>query len=288
MSTPARRLRFWLQTSRPGLWFPTVWLYLLPLGGRAPWGSAAFWIGLLHVTLPLNLLVYGWNDLVDRETDRLNPRKGNALFGARGDDAELASLPWAMAAASGLGFGAVALCDGPRQLAVAAGTVAVCWLYNREPGGWRGRPPLELLCQIGYLLVVPLSAWLNDAPLPPPATWAYLALFTAQAQLMGEVMDVDPDRQAGRHTTATDLGVKRTKGLIIAVVLAEAALAFGVFGDALFGGALLAFAGWLLLDLFVLFGERRYSLGWMKALGLISNGMALLSMVYVWRTGCLL
>ena len=23
-------LRFWLRTSRPGLWFPTVWLYLLP------------------------------------------------------------------------------------------------------------------------------------------------------------------------------------------------------------------------------------------------------------------
>ncbi len=281
-------LRFWLQVSRPGLWFPTLWLYLLPLGGSTPWGSPAFWVGLAYCGFPLNFLVYGWNDRVDQGNDRLNPRKGNWLFGARGRADQLARLPSAMAAVTAISFGVLTALDGPRQLALALGIVAVCWLYNREPGGWRGRPPLELLCQIGYLLVVPLSAWLNEAPLPPLATWCYLALFTAQAQLMGEVMDVDPDRQAGRRTTATELGVRRTKGLIAAVVAAEAALAFLVFHDPLFGTALLAFEGWLLLDLFVLFGERRYSLAWMKALGLISNGMALLSMGYVWRTGCLL
>jgi 4-hydroxybenzoate polyprenyltransferase len=32
----------------------------------------------------MGLLIYGWNDIVDYEADRLNPRKGTFLFGARG------------------------------------------------------------------------------------------------------------------------------------------------------------------------------------------------------------
>jgi len=64
------RLRFWLKVSRPGLWFPTIWLYLMPLAGRPLGEGAAFWAGLAFVTFPLNFWVYGWNDRVDRETDR--------------------------------------------------------------------------------------------------------------------------------------------------------------------------------------------------------------------------
>lgn len=289
-------VRFWLQVSRPGLWFPTLWLYLLPLGSPAgtttgagpPWHHPAFWVGLVYCSFPLNFLVYGWNDRVDRGTDRLNPRKGNWLFGARGDDAALDRLPRALAGVTLASFAALAWLDGPRQLLLGLGIAAVCWAYNREPGGWRGRPPLELLCQVGYLLVVPLSAWLNGVPLPPLATWLYLALFTAQSQLMGEVMDIGPDRQAGRATTATRLGTRRTKLLIIAVVAAETALAFAVFGDALFGGALAAFLAWLVLDVSVVFRARPYTLAQMKALGVVSNLMAVASMVYVWQTGCLL
>ena len=40
-----------------------------------------------------NFLVYGWNDIVDFETDRHNPRKDTFLFGARGTREQLDSLP---------------------------------------------------------------------------------------------------------------------------------------------------------------------------------------------------
>ena len=60
-------LRFLLKASRPGLWFPTLWLYLLPLGGRLLPHAPLFWLGLLYASCPLNLLIYGWNDVVDRE-----------------------------------------------------------------------------------------------------------------------------------------------------------------------------------------------------------------------------
>lgn len=281
-------LAFWLKVSRPGLWFPTVWLYFLPLGGRTPWDQPAFWVGLAFVTFPLNLIVYGWNDLVDGATDRINPRKDSYLFGAAGTDDQLAQLPRAIALTSVVSAAVLAWFAGPAALAILAGVLLACLLYNHPRLQWRSRPPLELLCQAGYLLVVPLSVALNDVPHPGWTTYLYLGLFTLQSQLMGEVMDVDPDREAGRQTTATVLGVGPTKLLIIAVVLAESAAVWWLFREAVFAVALLGFAGWLLLDRFVLFKTARYTRLQMQLFGVGTNVAALVSMVYVWQTGCLL
>ena len=81
---------YYLKTSRPGLWFATLWLYFLPTslssGIHESW---AFWLGLAYVTFPLNFMVYGWNDAVDFETDQLNPRKDSFWFGARGTKSQL-------------------------------------------------------------------------------------------------------------------------------------------------------------------------------------------------------
>ncbi len=285
---PRRLAVFWLQSSRPGLWFPTLWLYALPLAGSDAWHSARGWAGLLWVSFPLNLLTYGWNDLVDRETDRVNPRKGSWLFGARGTDAQLATVPRAIAVTLLISFPPFVLWGGPAMLGVLACMIGFMALYNHPARGWRGRPPLELLAQVGYLLVVVFSVLQNDVPWPPWPTWLYLALFCAQSQLMGEVMDVAPDRQAGRRTTATALGVGPTKLLIIAVVALEVALLLLVFGDAIFGGALAAGLIWLLLDRFVVFGEGAYSLRQMQLFGLGSNALALATLIYVGATGCLL
>jgi 4-hydroxybenzoate polyprenyltransferase len=56
--------------------------------------SVPFWLGLIYVTFPMGLLLYGWNDYVDYDVDRLNPRKGSFLFGARGSLEQLHLLPW--------------------------------------------------------------------------------------------------------------------------------------------------------------------------------------------------
>lgn len=56
------------------------------------WTSIPFWLGVFYITFPLNFLVYGWNDMVDYETDKLNPRKDSFWFGARGTKEQLANL----------------------------------------------------------------------------------------------------------------------------------------------------------------------------------------------------
>lgn len=283
-----RALRHWLEISRPGLWFPTIWLYALPLGGRHLQDSPRFWLGLALVSFPLNFVVYGWNDIADAAIDRHNPRKGNLLFGARATDAELARLPRALITVGLLAALPLIVLDGPRMAALLATIAAVLWLYNRRPHGLRSQPPLELCCQFAYLLVVPLSAWLNHVPLPPWPTAIYLALFALQSHLMGEVMDIEPDRATGRRTTATVIGARATKLVIIALVAAEVAMLIGVFADPWFGGALALFLAWLVLDVTVLFRGRAYTLAEMKLFAVLTNLVALASMLYVWWSGCLL
>ena len=86
-------LTFIIKASRPGLWATAAWFYLIPLGRRQVFGSAGFWLGLIYVTLPLGLIIYGWNDVADAEIDGFNPRKGTFLFGALGSRDQLARLP---------------------------------------------------------------------------------------------------------------------------------------------------------------------------------------------------
>ncbi len=86
-------LAFIVKASRPGLWATAVWFYLLPLGRRYLFHSPGFWLGLIYVTLPLGLIIYGWNDVADADIDRFNPRKGTFLFGARGSHDQLTRLP---------------------------------------------------------------------------------------------------------------------------------------------------------------------------------------------------
>lgn len=52
-------LKFVLQASRPGLWITSIWFYMLPLGGRHIFQSLPFWFGVIYVTLPMGLLLYG-------------------------------------------------------------------------------------------------------------------------------------------------------------------------------------------------------------------------------------
>ncbi len=282
------QLKFLLQVSRPGLWFPTLWLYLLPTSQMEVWDSTHFWLGFAYATFPINFLIYGWNDIVDQATDQANIRKGNFLFGAKGNSAQLQALPNYLIVVQLLTYPIFIYLAGWKMLWIFLALLLVCFLYNLPEKGLRAMPPLELLCQFAYLLIVLFSVWLNDTPMPSWETFVYLSLFCVQSQLIGEVMDIEPDTSAGRSTTATRLGMKGTKLLIICVVAIEAALLFLVFEDYIFGGMLLFALGWLLLDLFLIFRTQTYTLFQMKLFGWGSNGIAIVSMIYVWLTGCLL
>lgn len=296
MPLPASRSSFhWsaefgylLKVSRPGFWLTQVWFYLLPLAQARLLDSPRFWFGIVYISFGLGFVLYGWNDLVDAETDRLNPRKDSFLFGARGTPAQLARLPWQIVLVQIPFCVALVWLDGWRMLGWFAALLGATALYNHfPPSGLKGRPPFEVLNQLGYLLVFVFSSWLNAVPQLPWPTFAFGALFAMHSHLFGEIMDLAPDAASGRRTTATVLGVVKTKGLLVAFLAAESTLVFVCFKNLWIGAGLVAAAGWFLLDALVLWRERPYSATQMRVFFIGWNIVAAASMVWLWQTAAL-
>ena len=279
---------FLLQASRPGLWLTAIAFYMLPLGQRAVFHSLAFWLGAVYVSFPMGLLLYGWNDIVDYEADRLNPRKGTFLFGARGTREQLRRLPLRIALVQLPFVVAITMLGGTKMLLCFTGMMAAAALYNWPRYGFKARPPLEILNQAGYLFVFLLSSWINDAPLLPWATLLFGALFAMHSHVFGEVMDLEPDRAAGRRTTATVIGRVPAKLLMTVLMVAEAGLVVRFFGAKPVAGFLLVSAAWFVVDATVLWRSRPYSNRQMRFFLLAWNAIAVISMPWLWSRAVLL
>jgi 4-hydroxybenzoate polyprenyltransferase len=113
------------------------------------------------------------------------------------------------------------------------------------------------------------------------------ALFAMHSHVFGEVMDFDPDRQSGRRTTATVIGVVPAKFLMSGLLLLEAVLVNHYFGDRWIFGGLVFGALWFVLDAVVLWRDRSYSLAQMRIFMLGWNAIAIGSMGWVWSTATL-
>ena len=198
-----------LKVARPGFWLTSIWFYLLPLGQRVIWREWSFWVGLVHVTFPLGLLIYGWNDLFDSENDRANPRKDTFLFGALPTPAQISCLPLWIALVQIPFLIYLLAFVGFKSLAWWAAVIAATAIYNWPRIGLKNWPVVDLLNQISYVLVFVLSSWLNDAPQLPWSTFVFGALFAMHSHLFGEIMDYAPDLAAGRRTTAGAIGTTR-------------------------------------------------------------------------------
>jgi 4-hydroxybenzoate polyprenyltransferase len=275
-------LIFTLQASRPGLWLTSIWFYMLPLGGKNLFHSVPFWLGLTYVTFPMGLLLYGWNDCVDFDVDRVNPRKGSFLFGARGSIEQLRRLPWRIALVQAPFLAAFCYLRGGQMLVFFAGMTAAAAVYNWPRYGFKSRPPLEILNQAGYLFVFLLSSWMNRVPQLRWPALLFGALFAMHSHVFGEIMDLEPDRNSGRRTTAVVMGRVPAKFLIAMFLFAETMLVYVFFRDPLLNGFLLASAAWFVLDATLLWRSRPYTPVQMRFAMLAWNAIALCSMPWVW------
>ena len=255
---------------------------MLPLGGRNEFFSVSFWLGVIYMTFPMGLLLYGWNDYVDFDVDRVNPRKGSFLFGARGSLEELHRLPVRIVLVQIPFLLAFCYLRGLHMLLCLAGMAVAAAIYNWPRYGFKSRPPLEILNQSGYLFVFLLSIWLNRVP---PLSWPALlfgALFAMHSHVFGEIMDLEPDSSVGRRTTAVVIGRIPAKLLVAALLLVETGLLYVFFRDRILTAFLFASAVWFILDATLLWRGRPYTPSQMRFALLAWNAIALLTMPWVW------
>ena len=278
-----------LKISRPGLWFPTIWMYLVPFANQEGfWRSFPFWLGIVFVCFPLNYLVYGLNDYKDVHADAVNARKGNFLFGAKASREELKPMLKRVSAVIIPFVLLFTYMSGIRMFLLLVAMVVVNIAYNFKPFRLKERPPFEILIQVGYVMTAFFSTTLNELEVLPWQTLVYLTLFAFQAHIAGELMDIEPDAKVGKRTTATLLKRKKTKVLLLVLLLTESYLLWYWFKDAVLASFLALFALWLVLDVLIFFKDRPYSLVQMKWFGYAINVSALISMIWVLYSGKLL
>jgi 4-hydroxybenzoate polyprenyltransferase len=280
-------LVFLTQVSRPGLWSTTALFYLMALGHGHFIRSWTFWVGLFYVLVPLGLVLYGVNDIVDADADRFNPRKGTFLFGSRGAAEQLAALRWQIALAQVPFVALFFVVIGPLILLWLAVLALAVTLYNSPRAGWKGRPPFDVLIQASYLLVFVLSSWLNRVPQLPWPTFVFGAMFAMHSHVFGEVMDIAPDQRSGRQTTATQIGAVRAKVLIAAFLCVESVLVHHFFRDPVIAVFLAAGAVWFMLDTTLFWKDRAYTPSQMRLFMWAWNATALLGMYWNWLTASL-
>lgn len=278
-----------LKISRPGLWFPTVWIYLVPFSLEIEfWKAPEFWIGLFFVTFPLNYLVYGLNDYNDIKADAVNDRKGNFLFGAKSSKSQLASVPKKTAFILLPFIIYFTLVSGYKMFLLLLFMVFINIIYNFKPFRVKERPPFEICIQIGYVVTAIFSITLNGLQTLPWQTLLYLSLFAFQAHIAGEIMDIEPDLKAGKRTTATLIGRKNTKLLMLLLLLVETYILAVWFQDYVLAGFLAVFSMWLILDVFIFFKDKPYTVSQMNIFGYAINLSAILSMIWVLYSGNLM
>ena len=274
-----------IKVARPGFWPTQLWFFLLPLGQREMFGRLGFWLGCAYVCFPLGLLLYGWNDLFDAETDRRNERKDSWLFGARLDDADLRRLPLSIAIVQLPFLIVFPWLYGARMLLWFAALAAANAIYNWPRYGWKNWPALDLLNQVGYLLVFVLSSWLCQVPQLSAPALVFSGLFAMQCHLYGQIMDVDADRAAGRRTTAVVIGVLASKLVVVGLLALAALIAWRWFRSGVVQLFLAGAGGLFLVDAIFGYRARPYPTWLSKAFFVGWNLVVLATMHFVWSRG---
>lgn len=273
-----------VKVARPGFWPTHLWFYLLPFATRDMFALPAFWLGCVYVCFPLGLLLYGWNDYGDFESDRDNDRKDSWLFGAKPNEALRRHLPSWIASVQLPFVLLLVWLGGWQMLGWFFAVLLVNYTYNTLQ--FKALPVLDLLNQVGYLLIFVLASWLCDVPQLSLPAMAFSALFAMQSHLFGQLMDIDVDRAAGRRSTAVLLGVTASKMLLVAIMFVEAAIAGVFFRFAIVAWLMSAGALFFVGD--ALFGPSRYPVWFTKAFFVAWNIVVLVTMHWVWRYGLFL
>lgn len=219
------KLNTLLKISRPGLWLVFVWLYLWPTGGNFDLLSfPVFWLGLVYCTFPLNLLVYGMNDLVDEDTDSNNPRKGNYIYGAKTNRKERSQLPFWMLVINLLTLGVVAALTGEYVYLIMwfLAAFAVNYAYNTKPLQLSRKCPYEVPTMIaGHFLIPLFSCRINELPIPGLGSWIFNGLLLTRSHIWLEYADIFCDKQAGKRTFAVVVGPQASFRTVIGLTLME-------------------------------------------------------------------
>lgn len=221
--------------SRPRFWVYLVGPYVIALAAAGTWPTATLLLFGLYLTLPANVLIYGINDIYDRETDRLNVKKQG--YEAVLADKNVRSIAW-LIVATNLPF--------LLYFGLSLPLLANFWLlvfiitgvgYSLPPLRAKARPIIDSLFNILY--VAPAFAVYVAASGQLPSTVAVIAatLWCMAMHAYSAVPDIAADTASHTKTIATYLHRRPTLWLCGLAYAVAAILSLSLIGwPAIVGG----------------------------------------------------
>ena len=214
-----------IKTSRPLFWF--THFTLLIFGGLQSQtfhlGNFPFALSLIIFSLPLSLYVYVINDSYDLDTDLLNPRKGT-IFGNKHDRPAINNLKICGFIGLAVSLLLAGLIGSLSIVAIIILSIAA-YLYSAPPIRLKSIPVIDAIVGgglyfytvmvVGYLASAGNIAKIADIFLRPFILVALLGLF---GQLMGSVLDVEPDKKSGIRTSAVFFGTGKVISFCLLVL----------------------------------------------------------------------
>lgn len=165
---------------------------------------------LLMMTMPLNLFVYGINDIFDYETDRENKRKGGIQGGVLPKKFHKIVYGYAFIASALFLFSSVVTLD-LANIAVSAGLLLVAYFYSSPPLRLKEIPVVDSLSNALMFLLTYMIGWSYGGRLIELPLKVYLvSLGVAGIHALTAIVDYVPDKKAGVKTIATILGRRWT------------------------------------------------------------------------------
>lgn len=201
-------LRLWLSVSRPRFWLYLGGTWLVGYTAGATRLSdllrPAFIAGLAWFLVPANLLLYGLNDLADRDTDRRNPKKGSREHLLSDGETRLTLGGVILSGSLAVPLAAFAL--NRVETLLLALFLLLAFAYSVPPLRLKARPALDSASNALYALPAFIGFHVAAARFPSAAIVIACCLWTAAMHLFSAIPDITSDREAGLSTSATALG----------------------------------------------------------------------------------
>ncbi len=220
------RLLLLIQVSRPIVWPVLPLVYGLGLNAaRGPVTTAAV-VQMLLLTLPMNLIGCGLNDIYDYESDRRCPRR-RAIWGAVVTAEDRPFIWQACLAMVPLVILGACLTRNWDNIVATVSLVLVAWFYSVPPARLKERPPLDSLANgLGYFLLPFVMGYsLAADPRAMPLRYYLLALCVCGIHALATAADYEADRAAGHRTLAVVFGRRAAAGVAFAAFLVTSLLA---------------------------------------------------------------
>jgi 4-hydroxybenzoate polyprenyltransferase len=221
------RVLLLIQVSRPIIWPVLPLVYCLGLHAAGGPLYATTIVQVLTLTLPMNLIGCGLNDIFDYESDRRSTRRRSIWGAVVGDTERLLVWRAALGMMPLVILGSAATRNWDNFVATVS-LLLVAWLYSVPPVRLKERPPLDSLANgLGYFLLPLVMGYsLGADPRQMPLRYYLLALSVCGVHALATAADYDADRAAGHRTLATVLGRRGA-----AAVASAAFFITWLFGD---------------------------------------------------------